>query len=59
MMLARQGVKLAKGWDAEEVAETVQLGDHGTTYGGNPLACAAANAVIRTIEEEGSRVGFP
>ena len=36
----------------DEVAETVQLGDHGTTYGGNPLACAAANAVLRVVEEE-------
>jgi acetylornithine/N-succinyldiaminopimelate aminotransferase len=34
------------------VANTVQLGDHGTTYGGNPLACAAANAVLRIVAEE-------
>ena len=27
-------------------------GDHGTTYGGNPVACAAAVAVIRTIRDE-------
>src|SRR5262245_23219458 len=33
----------------EAVARTVQLGDHGTTYGGNPLACAAANAVLRAV----------
>jgi acetylornithine/N-succinyldiaminopimelate aminotransferase len=36
----------------EGVAETVQLGDHGTTYGGNALACAAANAVLRILAEE-------
>jgi predicted acetylornithine/succinylornithine family transaminase len=34
------------------VAETVKIGDHGTTFGGNALACAAANAVLRVIDEE-------
>jgi acetylornithine/N-succinyldiaminopimelate aminotransferase len=28
-------------------------GNHGTTFGGNPVACAAALAVIATIEKEG------
>ena len=28
-------------------------GDHGTTYGGNPLACAAANKVLELYEKEG------
>jgi predicted acetylornithine/succinylornithine family transaminase len=37
---------------SEDVASTVQLGDHGTTYGGNPLACAAANAVLDVLVEE-------
>jgi acetylornithine/N-succinyldiaminopimelate aminotransferase len=36
----------------DAVAETVSIGDHGTTYGGNPLACAAANAVLRTVIDE-------
>jgi acetylornithine/succinyldiaminopimelate/putrescine aminotransferase len=36
----------------DAVAKTVQLGDHGTTYGGNPLACAAANAVLRIVSED-------
>jgi 4-aminobutyrate aminotransferase len=29
------------------------LGAHGTTFGGNPVSCAAATATIRVIEEEG------
>jgi len=28
-------------------------GDHGSTFGGNPVACAAALAVLSTIESEG------
>jgi acetylornithine/N-succinyldiaminopimelate aminotransferase len=28
-------------------------GDHGSTFGGNPVACAAALAVLDTIEREG------
>ncbi|MDD4495421.1 MAG: aspartate aminotransferase family protein [Eubacteriales bacterium] len=34
-------------------ADAFQPGDHGSTFGGNPLACAAALAVIETIEKEG------
>ncbi len=34
-------------------AEVLQAGEHGTTYGGNPLACSAALAVIEIIEREG------
>jgi acetylornithine aminotransferase len=31
----------------------LQPGNHGTTFGGNPVACAAALAVLDTIEKEG------
>lgn len=37
----------------EKVSAAIDFGDHGTTFGGNPLACAAALAVIDVIEEEG------
>ena len=30
----------------------LQPGDHGTTFGGNPISCAAALAVIDTIERD-------
>jgi acetylornithine/N-succinyldiaminopimelate aminotransferase len=35
-------------------------GNHGSTYGGNPLACAAALAVIATMQEQGldERAGY-
>jgi len=32
---------------------TFAKGDHGSTFGGNPVACAAALAVIDTIERDG------
>ncbi|NNM74154.1 aspartate aminotransferase family protein [Enterovirga aerilata] len=28
------------------------VGSHGSTYGGNPLVCAAANAVLQAVEED-------
>jgi acetylornithine aminotransferase len=34
-------------------ADVFEPGDHGSTFGGNPLACAAALAVLDTIEREG------
>jgi acetylornithine aminotransferase len=33
-------------------AEVMKPGSHGSTFGGNPLACAAGLAVIKTIEQE-------
>ena len=34
-------------------ADVFEPGDHGSTFGGNPLACAAALAVLRVIERDG------
>jgi len=35
-----------------ELAKSLAPGTHASTFGGNPLACAAAIATIKTIEEE-------
>ncbi|QLH75462.1 MAG: acetylornithine transaminase [Methanomassiliicoccales archaeon] len=35
-----------------DIAMTFTPGSHGTTFGGNPLACAAGCAVINTIKKE-------
>ncbi len=35
------------------VLGTLKPGQHGSTFGGNPLACAAALAVLRVIERDG------
>ena len=34
-------------------ADVFEPGDHGSTFGGNPLACAAALAVLSVIERDG------
>jgi len=34
-------------------ADIFEPGDHGSTFGGNPLACAAATAVLHVIERDG------
>lgn len=43
------GACLAHG----DAAQVFQPGNHGSTFGGNPLACAAALATLQIYEEEG------
>ncbi len=43
------GACMARG----QATKVFQPGDHATTFGGNPVTCAAALAVLRTIEDEG------
>jgi predicted acetylornithine/succinylornithine family transaminase len=36
----------------EKVAEAIQIGQHGTTFGGGPLACRASLEYFKILEEE-------
>jgi acetylornithine/N-succinyldiaminopimelate aminotransferase len=42
------GACMARG----DAAQQLGPGDHGSTYGGNPLCCAAARAVLQTLAED-------
>ena len=46
------GVPIGACWARGEVAAVFEPGDHATTYGGQPLATAAARAVLATMEAE-------
>jgi len=37
---------------SREVLDVLHPGDHGSTFGGNPMACAVARAALRVIVEE-------
>ena len=37
---------------SDEIILTIKPGQHGSTYGGNPLACAVATAALEVLEEE-------
>ncbi len=46
------GFPIGAVWVGEQAAELFQPGSHGTTYGGTPLACAAALAVLDVVERD-------
>ncbi|MDR0856660.1 MAG: acetylornithine/succinylornithine family transaminase [Clostridiales bacterium] len=48
------GAILARG----EAAEAFQPGEHGSTFGGNPLACAAGDVVVRRVGSAGFLAGI-
>src|SRR5262249_48079791 len=47
------GIPLGAILCTEEAARAIHAGMHGTTFGGGPLACAVAIAIIDEIEKEG------
>jgi predicted acetylornithine/succinylornithine family transaminase len=46
------GVPIGACWAREDVAAAFRLDDHSSTFGGQPLAAAAARAVLSVLEEE-------
>ena len=47
------GIPMGACLASEEVGTAFALGDHGSTFGGNALACAAADAVLTILTEGG------
>ena len=45
------GMPIGAVWAKREVAEAFKPGDHGSTFGGQPLAAAAARATLAVMEE--------
>ncbi len=43
------GIPMGACLATEEVGTAFTVGDHGSTFGGNPLACAAANKVLEIL----------
>jgi acetylornithine/N-succinyldiaminopimelate aminotransferase len=46
------GVPIGACWARAEVAAAFRPGDHGSTFGGQPLAAAAATAVLAVMQDE-------
>ncbi len=46
------GVPIGAVLSSEKVSQAIDYGDHGTTFGGNPLACAAALEVVNILRDE-------
>jgi len=47
------GIPVAAALISERVAKTISAGDHGTTYGGNLLACRAAAYFLEQLTDKG------
>ncbi|ALO16372.1 Acetylornithine aminotransferase [Salinivirga cyanobacteriivorans] len=46
------GVPIGAILSNQRVSDAIDFGDHGTTFGGNPLSTAAALATLETIEQD-------
>ena len=48
----RTGLPLGATICSKEVADEIKPGNHGSTFGGNPVAIAAANAVVDLLTDD-------
>lgn len=46
------GVPIGAFITTDKIANVLHAGDHGSTFGGNPLACAAANVVLDIVGQQ-------
>lgn len=46
------GVPVGAILSSQKVSDAIDFGDHGTTFGGNPLSTAAALATLKAVEQE-------
>jgi len=46
------GIPIGLTLSRKEIMSSLKVGEHSATYGGNPLACAAAAATIDVLEQE-------
>ncbi|RYV00684.1 aspartate aminotransferase family protein [Shewanella sp. OPT22] len=51
------GFPIAAMLTTTEIAKHLKIGTHGSTYGGNPLACAVGNAVLEVVNNEETLAG--
>ncbi|MBT3615092.1 MAG: aminotransferase class III-fold pyridoxal phosphate-dependent enzyme, partial [Verrucomicrobia bacterium] len=46
------GFPMGAVWISEKHADVLGPGTHGSTFGGNPLACAVANKILEVIDRD-------
>ena len=46
------GIPIGAVLTSTKIAECMQLGSHGSTFGGNPLACAVAEKVMTLLSKK-------
>ena len=46
------GLPIGAALFGEKTKDVLGFGDHGTTFGGNPVVCAGANVVLDTVDRE-------